>query len=92
MKQIIAITIASTFLLGTCSGGGEQPAAVNADAKPSWEEYAATVIAQYYERNPETAIDAGLHEYDGQMSDYSLAALDEKMDWLDSVIATAATY
>lgn len=92
MKQIITIAIASTFLLGACSGGGEQPAAVNADAKPSWEEYAATVIAQYYERNPETAIDAGLHEYDGQMSDYSLAALDEKMDWLDSVIATAETY
>ena len=52
MKQIITIAIASTFLLGACSGGGEQPASVNADAKPSREEYAATAIAQYYARNP----------------------------------------
>ena len=92
MKQIMAIAIALIISLGACSGGGEQPSAVTADAKPSWEEYAATVIAQYYERNPETAVSAGLHDYDGQMSDYSLVALNEKAEWLDSVIAAAESY
>ncbi|MCH7822439.1 MAG: DUF885 domain-containing protein [Proteobacteria bacterium] len=88
----MAIAIALIISLGACSGGGEQPSAVTADAKPSWEEYAATVIAQYYERNPETAVSAGLHDYDGQMSDYSLVALNEKAEWLDSVIAAAESY
>ncbi|MCH8060245.1 MAG: DUF885 domain-containing protein [Proteobacteria bacterium] len=92
MKQIIAIAIASIILLGACGDGRDQSAAVTADTKPAWEEYAATVIAQYYERNPETAVDAGLHEYDGQMSDYSLAALDEYAGWLDDVIATTESY
>ena len=92
MKQIITIVFASIILLGACVDVSDQTTVVTADTKPTWEEYAATVIAQYYERNPETAVDAGLHEYDGQMSDYSLAALDEYARWLDDVVATAESY
>jgi Bacterial protein of unknown function (DUF885) len=54
------------------------------DAAPelSWAEFAAATIAEYYSRNPESAVDAGLHEYDGQMRDMSLAANGEYVEWL----------
>ena len=90
MKQLTTILIA-LFVLGAC-GGEQQPAATVADEKPAWEEFAANTIDAYYAANPETAVDAGLHQYDGQMSDFSLAAAEEYAQWIDTVIADAESY
>jgi hypothetical protein len=62
------------------------------EAPKSWETFAATTVAEYYERNPETAVDAGLHEYDGQMENYSKESLQAYGEWLDQVIAEASAY
>ena len=62
------------------------------EAPKSWETFAATTVAEYYERNPETAVDAGLHEYDGQMDDYSKESLHAYGEWLDQVVAEASAY
>lgn len=62
------------------------------EAPKSWETFAATTVAEYYERNPETAVDAGLHEYDGQMDDYSKESLYAYGEWLDQVVAEASAY
>ena len=35
---------------------------------------------------------AGLHEYDGLMSDVSLAAQEDYATWIDGVVAEANTY
>lgn len=88
-KTAWALLLTSIALVGC--GGGEKPAA-SAETQLSWETFAARVIAEYYERNPETAVDAGLHEYDGQMTDYSLEAFEEYAVWLDSVVAEASSY
>ena len=89
-KTAFALLLTSIALVGC--GGGEEPDTSGADPQLPWETFAARVIAEYYERNPETAVDAGLHEYDGQMSDYSLEALEEYASWLDSVVAEASSY
>ncbi|MEQ9562732.1 MAG: DUF885 domain-containing protein [Woeseiaceae bacterium] len=48
----------------------------------SWAEFSAATIAEYYARNPESAVNAGLHEYDGQMRDMSIAANEDYVSWL----------
>ncbi len=60
--------------------------------QPAWEEFVVTTIAEYYERNPESAVNAGLHDYDGQMSDKSKAGMTAKVAWLEQVIAAASAY
>ena len=90
MKRTRVLLWVATVALIGC--GGKEPDTAASDAKPSWEEFAATVIGEYYERNPETAVDAGLHQYDGKMSDYGSAALDDYAAWLDEVVAAAQSY
>ena len=89
MRNYLVIALLALALTGC--GRGETPSAA-VDAKPSWEEFAATTVSEYYARNPETAVDAGLHEYDGQMEDLSKEALQAYGEWLDGVIAAASSY
>ena len=46
-------------------------------------------VSEYYDQNPESAVDAGLHQYDGQMSDLSATGLQADGDWLDGVVTAA---
>ena len=39
--------------------------------KAPWAEFAARTVAEYYRRNPERGVNAGLHQYDGQIRDLS---------------------
>ena len=92
MKKVSnAILASAAFVLVACGGGQEESAATD-EARLSWAEFAAASVDEYYRNNPENAVDAGLHEYDGQATDYSLASRDEYAAWLDSVIADAAVY
>jgi len=91
MRKTALLLLLTSLALVSC-GGGEQQVTESTDSKPSWEEFAATTIAEYYGWQPESAVDAGLHEYDGQMSDYSPAALEEYAGWLDEIVAEAGSY
>ena len=91
MRKTAYVLLLTTIALVGCSSEEQQPAATVESSMP-WETFATRVIAEYYERNPESAVDAGLHEYDGQISDYSLEALDEYALWLDAVVAEASAY
>lgn len=83
MKNFILIAL--LVLLVSACAKQEPPA-------PTWEEFAATTVSEYYARSPESAVDAGLHEYDGQMSDNSMAARTAKAAWIDQVIVDASAY
>ena len=83
MKNYLGITLL-VLLLAACGKA--------ADEKPGWEEFAARTVSEYYQHNPEAAVDAGLHQYDGQMRDMSMPALQAYGDWLDGVIAAAGSY
>ena len=92
MKSISNAMLAGALLLLVACGGRQEDSAATDDERLSWAEFAASTVDEYYSNNPENAVDAGLHEYDGQASDYSLAALDEYQTWLDSIIADATAY
>ena len=90
MKQFL-ILCAALLVLSAC---GKDPEPV-ADAQPeqaSWAEFAAATIDRYYEQNPEAAVYAGLHEFDGQISDISQSAMKAYSDWIDAVVAEANAY
>jgi len=86
-----AITLLALLVLSACSGESEPPAPPNTEKLP-WSEFAANTIAEYYAANPETAVSAGLHRYDGQISDNSLAAAEEYAQWIDTVLRGALSY
>lgn len=74
-----ASLLALLLILVSCSRSTDHEAP---GAELTWAEFATATISEYYARNPESAVDAGLHEYDGQMRDMSLAANDEYVAWL----------
>lgn len=94
MRNYLSVALAA-FVLAACGNAGnvgDNAAPTTADAQPPWEEFVATAVSGYYERRPERAVDAGLHQYDGQMNDYSADALRAYGEWLDGVVAAATAY
>ncbi len=73
-------------------GGEEQRAATQKQEQLPWADFVATTIDEYYRRNPERAVDAGLHQYDGQASDWSLDAMREYSAWIAATIDAAQGY
>ena len=85
------IALAAILSLAACGGSEKQSESTGVDTQ-TWEAFAAASIAEYYRRNPELAVDVGLHEFDGQMSDFSLEAADAYATWIDGIIASAESY
>ena len=86
-----AMLAGTLFVLAAC-GGSQEEAGATAEVRQPWAEFAAATVDEYYSNNPENAVDAGLHDYDGQASDFSFAAIEEYMTWLDGVIDAASAY
>lgn len=92
MNKFVTIVFVTFLVVTGCGGGVEQSAAIPADDKKPWAVFAAQVVTDYYRQNPENAVYAGLHEYDGQMSDLSMEALNEYAAWLETTSKLAASY
>jgi len=92
MRNALLLALIASFTLVACDKAADEANAPVAEAKQPWDEFVATVIDDYYRQNPESAADAGLHQYDGQMSDLSMASIEAYADWIDSVLAEAASY
>ena len=60
--------------------------------KAPWADFAASTVAEYYHRNPEIAVDRGLHQYDGQMSDLRPEAVAAYVAWVKKVRSEASSY
>ena len=87
MNKYILVALSAILIITACGTEDAPQTEVAEHARLSWEEFAAATVAEYYDRNPETAVDAGLHEYDGQMEDFSKEALQAYGEWLDQVVA-----
>ncbi|HEY6124377.1 MAG TPA: DUF885 domain-containing protein [Steroidobacteraceae bacterium] len=79
--QLAAACLTVTAFLVGCSGEREAkpaesaaPAAANMDA--GWPAFVDAFIEARFKADPYFAVQAGRHEYDGQMPDWSRAALD----------------
>lgn len=91
MKRFVMLALLASFTLVSCDKTDEAATPMAAAGQP-WAEFVAGVIDDYYRQNPEAASDAGLHQYDGQISDLSMAAIEKYAGWIDSVLSAAATY
>ncbi len=92
MKLLSSVILAGTLLVLVACSGGDKTSVATEEAMQAWAEFAAATVDEYYNNKPENAVDAGLHDYDGQASDFSLAAIEEYTSWLDSVIEAASAY
>jgi hypothetical protein len=95
MRQILLATCAALALAACSQEQAPQPETTPQAAAPArapWADFITGAIAEYYEHNPEAAVDAGLHEYDGKASDLSLAAADAYVEWIDTTVAAAGAY
>ncbi len=79
---------AASLLLVGCVRKPVPPAA---PAVP-FAQAAEAVITAYYKTNPTFAANAGLHEFDGQLPDWSAAALQAEIANLEKQRATLAAY
>jgi hypothetical protein len=69
------LSVAIAGILAACSGPTPAPPARAAPAADPWPGYAAHFIADYFRANPFFAVQAGRHEFDGQMPDLSAAGI-----------------
>ncbi|HEY3784650.1 MAG TPA: DUF885 domain-containing protein [Steroidobacteraceae bacterium] len=84
-------------LVLVAAGCSRQPAAVKAPPPPdpkvtaqaAWSEFAARFIEDYFQSHPFFAAQAGRHEFDGQMPDWSSAGLNKEVERLKHVRSAA---
>ena len=85
--------VALTCLVAACSGPATPPpAAAPPAARAGWAEFAAAFIEGYFKGNPFFAVQAGRHEFDGQMPDLSAAGIATEVAWLQKERAAAAAF
>ena len=82
----------SAAILAACAREQPKPAeAPSADAAPatqkSWPEFVDAFIEARFKADPYFAVDSGRHEFDGQMPDWSRAALDANVAQLRQQLA-----
>ncbi|MBV8974529.1 MAG: DUF885 domain-containing protein [Sinobacteraceae bacterium] len=74
----LVVLILALSACGSPSPSTPKPAAAAAPASPApdpWGQFAERFIESYLRANPFFAVQAGRHEFDGQMPDWSAAAL-----------------
>jgi len=57
-----------------------------------WAEFRDQFVESYFQFSPRAAVNAGRHEYDGQLRDIRPEAIMEATDWLDAQRAAALEY
>jgi hypothetical protein len=78
-KLLAAASVMALLMLTGCSRAPDAPPATAVPAaKPTqgWPGFVETFIDERFKADPYFAVQAGRHEYDGKMSDWSRAALD----------------
>src|SRR5512140_914171 len=81
---------AALFALLIVSGCSRQPPPatvppppdLTAEARAAWTQFASSFIEDYFKSHPFFAVQAGRHEYDGQMSDWSAEGFQKEVERL----------
>jgi Bacterial protein of unknown function (DUF885) len=97
MRESCAVALLSLALsaCGSSSAPAPTPTAANppAAATPDrWPEFAARFIEGYLRANPYFAVQAGRHEFDGQMSDWSAGGISAEVARLHAMRTEAASF
>jgi hypothetical protein len=93
MKKYANVAAVLLFAgLAACGKTENIEVTVGEEARAPWADFAATTVAEYYRRNPEQAVNAGLHQYDGQMRDLSPDAIAGYLSWVRKIRSEAQSY
>jgi uncharacterized protein (DUF885 family) len=92
-----AILAMSLFVLAACSDDSDPGAAHRTEAPPpavnvEWTKFVDDFIEAYFVANPSFAVGAGRHEFDGQLSDFSAAAIQKEIARLEQVRERALAF
>lgn len=94
----IALVACAAIALSGCakesspSATGQSPVTTAANADAAFEQAVDAFIEDYLKQNPVFAANAGRHEFDGQLPDYSPATLKALGDWLHAQRDHFATF
>jgi hypothetical protein len=84
----MTLSLAAVFIAATGCSRQPPPATVPpppdpaATARAAWDQFASSFIEGYFSSHPFFAVQAGRHEFDGQMEDWSAAGLQKEIDRL----------
>ena len=83
-RGLICSLLISVFLLlpGCHVNRDRQSRDRSAGKGESWNDHVNTFLEAYFERNPTVAVQAGRHEFDGKLPDWSTEGLKKTIDWL----------
>jgi hypothetical protein len=87
------LALVFTVLAG-CSGPAPAPPPPPPAAAPhdAWPEFTARFITDYFQSDPFFAVNAGRHEFDGKMADWSAAGIAAQVTLLQKQRAAAAAF
>ena len=81
--QIRALLIVALFIISGCHHDRDRDARDRSARKSeTWDSHVNTFLETYFERNPNVAVQAGRHEFDGKFPDWSPEGLKKTIDWL----------
>jgi Bacterial protein of unknown function (DUF885) len=75
VKLARCLAAAAVLCLAGCGGPAPAPPAPARGSADPWPEFAARFIEDYFKANPFFAVQAGRHEFDGQMPDLSAVGI-----------------
>ncbi len=104
-RSLLPLSLAITLALTGCSkhanAATKNPSTISAIAptasghdkqNPAWQSQVDDFIAGYFKRYPVDAANAGKHEFDGKLPDWSAAGLQETAKWLHIERDAAAAF
>src|SRR5580700_10425077 len=81
------------ILLGACSKPtAPPPIPPAAQAHDGWPDFAAAFVESYFKADPFFAVQAGRHEFDGQMPDWSAAGIAHEIARLQRLRTQARSF
>lgn len=92
MRTRVRVIGLSLLVCGFVACSHTEDSSVAETGQAPWAEFAANTVADYYRRNPERAVNAGLHQYDGQIIDLSPEAVAEYLSWVRKTRGEATSY
>ena len=100
-RQLAALTLAIAVVLSGCdqpettvTAAQTTPVAHATDSKPNaaWQSQVDAFITGWFEHFPVDAINAGKHEFDGKLTDFSMDGQKKTTDWLHGERDTIAAF
>ena len=88
MTRTFVLRCASLALLTLVAWRMPADALAAASPAPAYAQVVGQIFDAYYRANPTAATDLGLHQYDGQLEDYSRAAVDREVAGISRQIAS----